>query len=466
MDVAAAHLLDLSKELDISLLDQIMLIAMDGSHPQRSNANDFLVKMKDHPDMWKRADAILDKTHNEATRFFGLSVLGSAITTRWKVMPVEQREGIRNYIVGKIIGLSSTPEVMKKNASFLNRLNLVLVQILKQDWPQNWPTFISDIVGSSKTSESLCENNMVILRLLSEEVFDFSRDDMTSEKARRMKQSLNEEFAKVFQLCEFILATSENRSLICVTLKTLQRFISWIPTGYIFATSLLVNLLGKFFPVPEFRVDVIDCLTEVASLPENEIPPEFKPAIQQLLSNFMIKLQEVIPHESNLSQIYEDGSDDDQLFVSRLALFLGTFLRSNLKLFQNPPGGLMQASGLEPVLLESLHYLLLISEVDDEEIFKICLEFWHYFSKEQYTTELGLKTNSTSSLGSGLGGFFAMPAANAAPSPLSAYNSVHSRLRHVLIDRMAKPEEVIVIEDDSGGIIREMTKDTGRNRIE
>jgi hypothetical protein len=60
------------------LLDQIVVIAMDGSHPQRSKANEFLVMMKDHPgrrnrfiatyswlanygtDMWKRADAILE----------------------------------------------------------------------------------------------------------------------------------------------------------------------------------------------------------------------------------------------------------------------------------------------------------------------------------------------------------------------------------------------------------------------
>jgi len=39
-------------------------------------------------------------------------------------------------------------------------------QILKYEWPRNWPTFISDIVGASKTNESLCQNNMVILKLL------------------------------------------------------------------------------------------------------------------------------------------------------------------------------------------------------------------------------------------------------------------------------------------------------------
>lgn len=44
--------------------------------------------------------------------------------------------------------------------------NLFLMQIVKKEWPHNWPTFISDIVGASKTSEPLCTNNMAVLKLL------------------------------------------------------------------------------------------------------------------------------------------------------------------------------------------------------------------------------------------------------------------------------------------------------------
>lgn len=53
------------------------------------------------------------------------------------------------------------------------------MQVLKQDWPHKWPSFIPDIVAASKTSEPLCENSMVILKLLSEEIFDFSRNELT-----------------------------------------------------------------------------------------------------------------------------------------------------------------------------------------------------------------------------------------------------------------------------------------------
>lgn len=43
-----------------------------------------------------------------------------------------------------------------------------------------------------QTNEVLCENNMQILKLLSEEVFDFGKDQMTTKKIKKMKESLND----------------------------------------------------------------------------------------------------------------------------------------------------------------------------------------------------------------------------------------------------------------------------------
>ena len=158
MEAAAAHLLDFSKPFDIELLDQITAISMDGLNAQRPRANDFLVTLKDNPEMWKRADAILETSKQEGSKFFALQLLSDMINTKWKIVPHDQRMGIRNYVVSKIISLSSTDESMKKEGAILSRLNLVLVEILKQDWPHSWPTFISDIIGSSKSSESLTQN--------------------------------------------------------------------------------------------------------------------------------------------------------------------------------------------------------------------------------------------------------------------------------------------------------------------
>jgi exportin-1 len=99
---------------------------------------------------------------------------------------------------------------------------------------------------------SLCENNMVILKLLSEEIFDYSAEQMTTVKAKNLKGQLCNEFAEVFQLCSEILEKAQKPSLLHATLEALLRFLKWIPLGYIFETSLMDLLKKKVNPKNRF----------------------------------------------------------------------------------------------------------------------------------------------------------------------------------------------------------------------
>lgn len=118
-------------------------------------------------------------------------------------------------------------------------------QILKQEWPHNWPNFIPELVESSKTNLSLCENNMAVLKLLSEEIFDFSAEQMTQAKVNNLKNQMCGEFSEIFKLCSEILEEAQKSSLIKITLETLLRFLNWIPLGYIFETTIIDLLLTR-----------------------------------------------------------------------------------------------------------------------------------------------------------------------------------------------------------------------------
>lgn len=117
--------------------------------------------------------------------------------------------------------------------------------MVKQEWPRNWESFIPELVASSATSESICENNVQILKLLSEEIFDFSSGQMTQMKILELKNSFNKEFALIYKLLEHILNNSQKPSLVLVSLQTLLRFLGWIPLGYIFETKMVDTLLFK-----------------------------------------------------------------------------------------------------------------------------------------------------------------------------------------------------------------------------
>ena len=135
-----------------------------------------------------------------------------------------------------------------------------------------------------------------------------------------------------------MIEQSEKTGLLTATLQTLQRFLTWIPLGYIFETGLLPNLL-KFFTVPQFRTVTLDCLTEIASLPPADIPDGYRPTVILLLVNTMKQLREMIPPDADLTHAYAHGSDEECLFIQRLGLFLGTFLKSFLaflRCFRSP----------------------------------------------------------------------------------------------------------------------------------
>lgn len=413
-----------------------------------------MMEMQQDAAMWKRVDAVLERSTNQATRFFGLQILEDTIKTRWKILPAEEREGIKNYIVGKVVEISKDDASMAAERLFLNKLNMALVQVLKQEWPHNWPSFIGDIVQFSQTSEVLCENNVRILKLLSEEVFDFSKDQMTTAKIKTLKESLQHEFAKIFELLSFILSRSQRPSLIKATLQTLQRFLTWIPLGFIFETSLIQSLIDTFFIVPAFRVETLECLTEIASL--QDLDPQYEPLFQKMYLAFLTQLQTIIPPDSDLSAPFHNQNEVDCLFIQRLALFFCSFFRLHLQVLEVPEH--------QNALLTGMVYLVRISEVPEEEVFKICLDYWHVLSQDLYMDDVLYRSSSdalvyTRALSAGVGARIKSEGSPASPRK-QFYIPLLSRVRVVMISRMAKPEEVLVVEDEAGNIVREQTKDT------
>lgn len=427
---AAAQLLDFNQKLDINLLDSVVVSMYAGNGETQRIAQEVLTTLKEHPDAWTRVDTILEYSTNQQTKYYALQILEQVIKTRWKVLPRNQCDGIKKYIVSLIIKTSSDPETLEANKTYLNKMNMILVQVLKREWPKNWETFIPDIVGASKMNESLCQNNMIILKLLSEELFDFSSGQITQTKAKHLKDTMCSEFSGVFHLCQFVLENSQNPPLVNATLETLLRFLNWIPLGYIFETKLINTLIFKFLPVPMFRNVTLKCLTEIAGVNVSNYDEMFL----NLFTQTMAQLEIMLPLETDIKTAYASGQDPEQNFIQNLALFLCTFLRDHGNLAEN------MVQHMDS-LRNALSYLVLISEVEEVEIFKICLEYWNSLAAELYR-EIPYA-----------GAFFGS-------NRRLLYQEVLGKVRYIMISRMAKPEEVLVVENDNGEVVREFMKDT------
>jgi len=474
------NLLNFSVPLDVNVLEQCVSTVYTGDPQQMNTAQRTLSQLQERiagEDAagalnWFRVDSILESpVSSQNTKFYALQILEAAIKFRWRTLPAEQQAGIKAFIVNLVIQKSSVDEAeYRASKVFMTKLNVILVQIVKQEWPHNWPSFISDIVNSSKTNETLCENNMAILKLLSEEVFDFSRDEMTSTKAKKLKESFNADFSLIFQLCEYIMANSAKQSLLVVTFQTLLKFLNWIPLVYIFETTLVKTLVYKFLPNPAFRNDVLACLTEIGSLDIGTIyesvtgeigdayDRHFKDLFTEVATAICVGVggqpPPMVAPETDMAAAFNHGSDVDQTFIQNLGLFFSCFFRQHLPIAE-------KTAQENPALLQSAMGLLVaISHVDDQELFKICLEYWNVLTSDLYHSECQVAR-----------ALFQPPPQSAlvlAPSTLSPaasprlqlYAPILQKLRVLMVSRMAKPEEVLIVEDENGEIVRETMKDS------
>ncbi|CAN0898072.1 Protein EXPORTIN 1A [Linum grandiflorum] len=446
--MAAERLLDLSQPMDVSLLDAtVAAFYGTGSKEERAAADRILQDLQNKPDMWLQVVHILQSTKNLNTKFFALQVLEGVIKYRWNALPAEQRDGMKNYISEVIVQLSSDGASFRQERLYVNKLNIILVQILKHDWPSRWRSFIPDLVAAAKTSETVCENCMSILKLLSEEVFDFSRGEMTQQKIKDLKQSLNSEFQLVHELCLYVLSVSQRTELIQATLAALHAYLSWIPLGYIFESPLLETLL-KLFPIPSYRNLALQCLTEVAGLSFGDY---YDGQYVKMYNFFMIQLQAILPPTTNIPEAYSNGSSEEQAFIQNLALFFTSFFKAHIQILESSQENIS-------ALIMGLEYLIKISYVDETEVFKVCLDYWNSLVLELFQAHHNLDNPAAANMTTQMHLLHGLVDGTASQRR-QLYSDTMSKLRMLMICRMAKPEEVLIVEDENGNIVRETMKD-------
>ena len=148
----------------------------------------------------------------------------------------------------------------------------------------------------------------------------------------------------------------------------------------------------------------------------------------------MTAVNRMIPPATNIAEAYMNANDSGQELVLNLGLFLSNFLSNHLRLVENEQN--------RDVLLNAHLYMVKVSQVDEREIFKICLEYWLKLVAELYEEIQSLPIGDSGLLmGLSLGGT-ASNMLNGMHLRKNIYSDVLSNLRLVIIEKMVKPEEV------------------------
>ena len=460
-------------ERKVALLDEIVTALYSTDQSVMSQANEILTEFQQHGDSWQHVDIILENSNSNNTKFIALNVLESTVKNKWKVLPADQKNGIKEFITNLVITMGKDDNINTTGKHLLTKLNQTLVSIVKHEWTTTWKDFIPEICQASRTHQGLCENTLNILKLLSEEIFDFSKNEISSNKANELKENMTEEFASIYELCVFVLNTyiensgAVKRALVKSCLKTFASFLSWIPFGYIFETDILDKLLNSFFVVPAFRNDTLPWLVEIAGLKIDQDDPKCNDYTEKqyiLFTSFVEKTVEVTK-DKVLSEehkiVNENQKPHFEVFCLQLGLLLSEFLKNQIEkvenLIVNNPNPF--TANLQIAVVKSLDYLIQLSNIPNDELFRVMMEFWHEFTYYILVTMKGKEMFAKT------GDITLMNLQNdrlvqSSPLRTVTFPECCRRLCETMIENMAKPEEVLVVIDENGNAVEELITDS------
>lgn len=102
-------------------------------------------------------------------------------------------------------------ESIQQNEEILHKWDIILVEIFKKGCgPIGWTSFVKDLVAAAVESESRCRNSMFILKIVVEDVFQFSETTLTSKFSQQIQQALQSDMIDVFNVFSLFLVNSSS----------------------------------------------------------------------------------------------------------------------------------------------------------------------------------------------------------------------------------------------------------------
>lgn len=162
-----------------------------------------------------------------------------------------------------------------------NSICLLLIELIKREWPQNWPTLLNDLVELSLRSLELKKLVFIVLKYIAEEFIDVEAGCATQLPAQRRKdinQYLSSNMETLFgfyldclESCCNLINSADNQfdQIVDLTnscLDSLSYYMNWLNINLILSRNYsLVNILLGLLSDQKLCVNSAKCLVGLAN---------------------------------------------------------------------------------------------------------------------------------------------------------------------------------------------------------
>ena len=262
----------------------------------------------------------------------------------------------------------------------------------------------------------------------------------------------------------FVLKNSSDRRLIECTLKTLQKFlaIKWIPIPIVFSSQLIEALTLKYFSIQQYRVSTLECLVEIAAIRKSDLGQDkdiISKCNEKLVNMFLTVLRKTfsdcnINMNTNID-LFINNNQYNFHFIQTLTNFLCNFMRWHHKILEEHNNGSREG------LKAALKLLLNINNVDHQTLFSVCVELWEFLVRDLSKT---LPKKNLLNAQFGANSFTNHSHHNNSYDTnnprYQLYKSALHELKKILMRKLPRPKEVLVVKDENGSVVKQEMKDT------
>ena len=139
--------------IDVNYFDQIVSnlynVGSDQTHPDQSEANSILMKFQERKDAWLVVQEVITNSHNTTSKFIALQTFTKGAQTNWEMIDENQRNFLKKFYFDLFFQWCTE----NTEAILMTEVSRALIEILKNEWPTYWPTFMHDFIQNCNRNE-------------------------------------------------------------------------------------------------------------------------------------------------------------------------------------------------------------------------------------------------------------------------------------------------------------------------
>lgn len=274
-----AHDINSASDNLVSFLGVIMDPYAD--QQKRREAYEVCEEFKEHSPLCAQVGLLLsERGKPPVVRHFGLQLIEHCIKFRWNDMRLEEKIFIKDKALELLE--SGTDPVMTEQAYIKDVLSRIIVEMIKREWPQQWPSLLPELDKICSRGETQTELVLLIFLRLAEDIVIFQ--NVQNQRRREIHQTLTSSLKDIFpfflrtlndQYTQYIRQKqgpedSYKQQMLThgrvaeVALTTIAGFVEWVPMSYITAeNNLLLKILCGLLSDSLLQTAAADCLLQL-----------------------------------------------------------------------------------------------------------------------------------------------------------------------------------------------------------